>query len=113
MACGEVAPSLPADGLTSERATEMAQPIAQSMSSTPVLFLSQKTGQYRDFRGGALAVPGERWVWAVAFDGTFQQAGGPVGSSPLADQHSVLVIIDYSTGEFIQASVPGPYTPDY
>jgi hypothetical protein len=86
----------------------MAQPIAQSMSSTPVQPLSGKTGQYRDFSGGGLITDASRWVWSVVFSGTFHQAGGPAGASPLPDQHSVLVIIDYRTGEFIQASVPAP-----
>ena len=113
MACSDVANSLPTDGLTSERATEMAQPIAQSISSTPVEFMSQKTGQYRDFSGGGLAVPGDRWVWAVVFDGTFHQAGGPAGAPPLPNRHSVLVIIDYRTVDFIEASIPSPYSPDY
>jgi hypothetical protein len=83
------------------------------MSSTPVQFVSQKTGQYRDFAGGGLAVSGDRWVWAEVFSGTFHQAGGPAGSSPLPDHHSVLVIVDYRTGDFIQASVPGENIPNY
>ena len=68
--------------------------------------MSQETGQYRDFSGG-LAVPGDHWVWAVVFDGTFHQEGGPPGVR-LHDQYSVLVIIDYRTGDFIEASIPGP-----
>jgi hypothetical protein len=118
-ACGAVAPSLPADGLTSARAIEMAQPTAQSMSTTPVEFMSEKTGQYRDFAGGGLAVTGDRWVWSVVFKGSFRPASnGPAPApgqtrSPLPDQHSVLVIIDYRTGEFIQASIPGLYVPNY
>ena len=81
--------------------------------------MSEKTGQYRDFAGGGLAVTGDRWVWSVVFKGSFRPASnGPAPApgqtrSPLPDQHSVLVIIDYRTGEFIQASIPGLYVPNY
>jgi hypothetical protein len=87
------------------------------MSATPVEFMSAKTGRYRDFGGGALAAAGERWVWSVVFKGSFPPASnGPAPvpgqtRSPLPDQQSVLVIIDYLTGAFIQASIPAPYVP--
>jgi len=120
MACGTVAtasPSPPAGGLTSDRAGAMAEPMAQSMSATPVVVVSAKPGQYRDFRGGGLATDANRWVWAVAFNGTFHSSGGPVPApgqthSPLPDDHSVVVILDYRTGEFIQASISVPIPPD-
>jgi hypothetical protein len=112
MACGDISHSLPADGMPSERATTTAQPVAQSFSSTPVGFISEKTGQYRDFSRGGHAVSSDRWVWAVDFSGTFHQSGGPANSSPLPDHHSVLVIIDYRTGQFIEASIPSPGQPD-
>jgi len=81
------------------------------MSSSPVVWVSAKTGQYRDFAGGSLAVDASHWVWSVIFSGTFQSSGGPApmpGQSPrpLLYQHSVDVILDYRTGQFIQASVP-------
>lgn len=114
-ACGTTAApsSPPADGLTPERAVAMAQPAAQSQSTTPVAFVSQKSGEYSMFRGAAITSSGDKWVWSVVFGGTFPQAGGPAGSSPLPDQHSIVVIIDYRTGEFIQLLVPAPYKPDY
>jgi hypothetical protein len=120
MACGTVAtasPSPPAGGLTSDRAGAMAEPMAQSMSATPVVFVSAKPGQYRDFRGGGLATDANRWVWAVAFNGTFHSSGGPASApgqtrSPLPDDHSVIVILDYRTGQFIQASISAPMPPD-
>lgn len=92
--------------------------MAQSSSSTVVIFASAKAAQYGDFSDGGLAIPADRWVWAVAFKGTFRSSGGPEplpGQSPSqpAAAHSILVIIDYITGEFIQASIPAPYVPDY
>ena len=75
--------------------------------------MSEKTGQYRDFSDGGRITDAKRWVWSVVFNGTFHQAGGPAGASPLPDHHSVMVIVDYRTGEFIQASIPDPYVPDY
>jgi hypothetical protein len=102
-ACGTTAApaSPPAGGLTPDRAVAMAQPAAQSLSTTPVAFLSQKSGDYNLFRGADIPPSTGKWVWTVVFSGTFTQ-----GSSP--DQHSIAVIIDYKTGEFIQALVPAP-----
>jgi hypothetical protein len=82
------------------------------MSTSPVVYLSAKSGRYHDFGGGGLVTDANRRVWAVAFKGTFHSSGGPPGSSRLPDHHSVIVIIDFRTGEFIQASVPAPYVPD-
>jgi hypothetical protein len=91
--------------------------MAQASSASVVIFESAKAARYGDFRDGGLAVPADRWVWAVAFTGTFHSSGGPAALpgqiTPPADQHSILVFLDYTTGDFIQASVPGPYVPDY
>jgi hypothetical protein len=110
-ACGSTAApqSPPAGGLTSQRAVEMAQPTAQSLSTTPVSFVSQKSGDYNMFRGAAIPPSAGKWVWTVVFSGTFPQGDGAAGASPPPDQHSIVVIIDYRTGEFIQALVPDPY----
>jgi hypothetical protein len=96
-----------------DQAVMTTKPIAQSMSATPVTAMSTKQGQCRDFQDCGPAFGGDRWIWAVIFDGTFRQAGGPAGSSPLPDRHTAMVIVDYRTGEFMQASIPGPYSPDY
>ncbi len=107
------APSPPANGITTDQAVMTTKPIAQSMSATPVTALSTKLGRCRDFLDCGQSAGGNRWIWVVVFDGTFRQAGGPAGSSPLPDHHTLMIIIDYRTGEFIQASAPGPYFPDY
>jgi hypothetical protein len=49
-------------------------------------------------------------VWAVAFHGTFHQEGRPAGAPRLPDQYSVLVIIDYRSGDFIEASITSDYS---
>jgi len=83
-----------------------------------VSFLSAKSAQYGDFSDGALVIPKDRWVWAVAFKGTFHSSGGPAPApgqtpSPPPVAQSILALIDYVTGDFIQASIPDPYLPDY
>ena len=92
--------------------------MAQSGSTSPVLFLSSKAAHYGDFSDGGLAVDPNKWVWVVVFSGTFPSHGGPVPRpgetpSPRPDHHTIMEFIDYSSGEFIQASIPSPYVPEY
>ena len=91
--------------------------MAQSASLTVVIFDSAKAAPYGMFSDGGLAIPADRWVWVVAFKGTFRSHGpAPVQGqthSPLPDHHSILVFIDYVTGQFVQSSIPAPYIPDY
>jgi hypothetical protein len=91
--------------------------MAQASSASPVVFLSAKAAHYGDFSDGGLAIDNNRWVWVVVFKGTFHSHGPAPGPgqtfSPPADQPNIMVFIDYRTGAFIQASIPGPYVPDY
>ena len=72
-----------------------------------------KSGPFREFRGGATdaVARGDKRVWAVTFSGTFMGSGGPPCPSaepcdrPITPDHVITVILDYSTGEFIMASV--------
>ncbi len=74
------------------------------------MLISARSGQYGDFRHDTTART-DRWVWNVVFRGTFRSSGGAapspgVAPSPLPLQHSVSVLIDYSSGAFVSASVP-------
>jgi len=72
-------------------------------------------GPFLLFRGGSTDAvsPWRRMVWAVSFSGTFPMpscgpmpAPGQVAHCPPAP-HTVTVIVDYATGEFVQADYPG------
>jgi hypothetical protein len=66
-------------------------------------------GPFLLFRGGSTDAvsPWRRMVWAVSFTGTFAHPCGPLRHNDVAircpDLHTVTVVIDYETGEFIQA----------
>jgi hypothetical protein len=110
MSCG---PTQVNSGISESQAIEIARHQAQVMSSSTVEFVDVKTGQFRDFRGGATdaVAPGGTKVWAVGYTGTFQSSGGPPcpSAEPCDPQprfdHSITVILDYRSGRFIMASV--------
>jgi len=100
-------------GISESHAIEAARQQAQVQSSSTVKLVSVRSGPFRDFRGGATdaVAPGDTKVWAIEFSGTFLSSGGPPCPSaeacdrlPLTD-HTITVILDYSSGAFIMASI--------
>ena len=112
-ACAERLSIPPPDGVTPDQAVQITQTVAQAMSTTQTVWLSQKSGRCRDFEDCGPAVSDDRWVWAVVFHGNFQQGGGSAALSPLPIRYSLVVFIDYRNGEFIQAVIPRSYSTDY
>jgi hypothetical protein len=110
LSCG---PTQVTSGISQSQAIEMARHQAQVVSSSKVDFVGVKSGQFRDFRGGATdaVAAGDTKVWAVTFSGTFQSSGGPPcpSAEPCDPQrrfdHSITVILDYQSGQFIMASI--------
>jgi hypothetical protein len=86
-----------------------AKVTAQTMSSTPVSFVSATTGSFSKFETtpeSGVSDP-NRMVWAVVFQGTFRGSCGPSGSSPSscpAPNTSLRVVVDYASGAFIMAA---------
>jgi hypothetical protein len=111
LACGQSPNSA---GISQAQAIEIARQQAQAGSSTTVELKGVKAGPFRDFRGGAsdAVAPGDTKVWAITFSGTFRGSGGPPlcpsgepCDRPIALDHTITVILDYSSGAFIMASV--------
>jgi len=110
LACG---PQPANTAISQSQATEIARQQAQVQSSTTVELKQVKSGAFRDFRGGTTdaVAPGDTKVWAITFSGSFMGSGGPPCPSgepcdrvPAFD-HTITVILDYSSGAFIMASV--------
>ncbi len=110
VACG---PQPANAGISESQAIEVARQQAQVQSSTTVGLMQVKAGKFRDFRGGSTdaVAPGDTKVWAITFSGTFMGSGGPAcPSAEACDRtvtynHTITVILDYSSGAFIMASV--------
>src|ERR1019366_1715696 len=98
-------------GLSQGQAVTAAKATAQTMSSTPVSFVSATSGSFSNFdpqAGTAVSDP-NRIVWAVVFQGTFQGSCGPSSPSPHpcpAPNMTVRVVLDYASGAFIMALTP-------
>ena len=98
----------PLGGLTHEQAATAAR---EAIHEDQVTERWALPGPFLLFRAGSTDAvsPWRRMVWAVSFSGTFQSAS--CGPAPLPGQtahcpspgHTVNVIVDYVSGEFIQA----------
>ena len=100
--------SVPA-GLSQGQAVTAAKATAQTMSSTPVSFVSAMSGSFSNFEPTAEPAVSDpnRMVWAVVFQGTFQGSCGPSSSSPHpcpAPNTTIRVVVDYASGAFIMAA---------
>jgi hypothetical protein len=100
--------SVPA-GLDQGQAVTAAKATAQTMSSTPVSFVSATSGSFSNFEPTAEPAVSDpnRMVWAVVFQGTFQGSCGPSSSSPTtcpAPNTTIRVVVDYASGAFIMAA---------
>jgi hypothetical protein len=98
--------------ISESKAIDIAHQQAQVQSSTPVELLGVKSGAFSDYRGGATdaVAAGDTKVWEITFSGTFFSSGGPpCPSGEPCDQtgpnHRIRVILAYSTGAFIMASI--------
>jgi len=103
--CGASVPA----GLSQGQAVTAAKATAQTMSSTPVSFVSATSGSFSNFEPTAEPAVSDpnRIVWAVVFHGTFQGSCGPSSSSPhpcLAPNTTIRVVVDYASGAFIMAA---------
>lgn len=98
-------------GRTQQQAVSVAKPIAQAMSSTPVVFASATSGSFGSFEpnvGASVSEP-DREVWTIVLQGTFHGSCGPAAPTPRAcppPNTTVRVILDYTTGAFIMAATP-------
>lgn len=105
----------PEGGISAAAAIAAAQ--RASVSSSPVSVESVAAGPVREFAhlGTAIAQPG-RWVWSVVLRGTFAPpscgplptSGSPRACPSFSPSTSMQVIVDYLSGQFIFASIPGP-----
>lgn len=100
--------SVPA-GLSQGQAVTAAKATAQTMSGTPVSFVSATSGSFSNFEPTAETAVSDpnRLVWAVVFQGTFQGSCGPSSSSPHpcpAPNTTIRVVLDYASGAFIMAA---------
>jgi hypothetical protein len=89
-----------------------AKVTAQTMSTTPVSFVSATSGSFSSFEPTpepAVSDP-NRMVWAVVFQGTFQGSCGPSGPLPSscpAPNTTIRVLLDHASGAFIMATLAG------
>jgi hypothetical protein len=86
-----------------------AKVTAQTMSTTPVSFVSATSGSFSSFQPTAEPAVSDpnRMVWAVVFQGTFQGSCGPSSSSPHpcpAPNTTIRVLLDHASGAFIMAA---------
>ena len=101
---------VPLGGLTHAQASAAAR---AAFPGGPMTERWALPGPFMLFRGGSTDAisPGTRWVWAVNFRGTFRGSCGPptIDVEPAVCQagHTAMVVVDYVSGEFIQAEV-GP-----
>jgi hypothetical protein len=97
----------PLGGLTHGQASSAAR---EAIHAGPVTERLALPGLFLFFRDGSndAVSPWRRMVWAVSFTGTFPPAScGPVTSQPHhcpPPDHTVTVIVDYASGEFIEAN---------
>lgn len=103
--CGGSVPT----GLSQGKAETAAKATAQTMSSTPVSFVSATSGSISKFEPTVETAGSDpnRMVWAVVFQGTFEGSCGPSSSSPQscpAPNTTVRVVLDYASGAFIMAA---------
>ena len=86
--------------------------IAQVGSTSSVKVLSTKRSTYGAEAGGGSIVDASTPVWAVRLSGTFQPPScGPMTATPHpcpSPATTALVLIDASTGGFIEATMPAP-----
>jgi hypothetical protein len=100
--------SVPA-GLDQGQAVTAAKATAETMSSTPVSFVSAASGSFSSFEPHDETAGSDpnRMVWAVVFHGTFQGSCGPSSSSPHpcpAPNTTIRVVLDHASGAFIMAA---------
>jgi hypothetical protein len=89
-----------------------ATAIAQMGSAATVKILSTRLSTYGAEAGGGSVADPSTPVWAVRLSGSFQPPScGPMTATPHpcpSPATSALILIDATTGAFIQGTVPAP-----
>jgi hypothetical protein len=87
--------------------------VQATTSSIPVTVMWARLSSYGREANGGLVAPAGTPVWAVAISGSFPVPCGPASSIALVcpDDTTELIIIDATTGAFIQGNSPAPSRP--
>ena len=96
----------PPGGLSQAQAIAAAAAQANA-HSTPLEVVSARAAPFWAILPDEEESQGGRWVWAIIFESSFSES---CGDACVSSSGSALLVLDYVTGELIEAQLPAPST---